>query len=203
MLLLARKARCFLSLGCPNGTPLLRSCCTQVPHNSQHVAGVFTELAIDAARPDAPLLVNDDVTHIRHLHIRALHVIQPDDAHLWIAEQRKLQAELCHSMPCHAGRIDADPQYHGLFLTEAGEMALQLPELPQTVGSNISHIEHQHDRLLANIRRELHRRTGGTRQREEGRCYALFGGNHGPRRHAIRLTPGSPQEYPNGCDDDG
>lgn len=136
----------------------------QVPHDSQQVAGVCTELAIDAARPDTSLLVDDDVTHMCHLHLRALHIIQPDDAHLGIAEQRKLQAELGHGMPCHAGRIDADPEYHGLFPTEAGEMALQLPELPQTVGSKISHVEHQHNRLLAKIRRELYRRTGGARQ---------------------------------------
>jgi len=133
-----------------------------VPHHSKHVSGVLTELTIDTARPDAPLAIDDDVTHMRHLHIRALHAILLDDAHLGVAEQRKLQADLCHGVSCHAGCINADPQYHSFFPVEAGEISLQLPELSQTVGSKIPHVEHQHYRLLAKICRELHRLTGGT-----------------------------------------
>lgn len=66
-------------------------------HDSHNVSGMFAELAVYLARPDASSSIDDDVAHVRHLHVLAFHAILPDDAHLRIAEQPKLQS--ARSMP--------------------------------------------------------------------------------------------------------
>lgn len=148
-------------------------------HDRHNVSGVLAELAINLARPDVSYGINDDVAHICHLHVLAFHTILPDDAHLRIAEQRKLQVELRRCMPCYARSVDADSQHHGACPADGGEMTLQLPELPATVGSKISHIKHQHHRLLAKIRSKIDLLARIAQQRKWCGWGTLFSSNQG------------------------
>jgi hypothetical protein len=65
-------------------------------------------------------------------------------------------------------------------LADGRKMSLQLPELLSTVGSKISHVEHQHDRLLAKIGCQLDLLASITGQRKGWGWGALFGGPNSP-----------------------